>query len=396
MSTKTAIEWTDATWNPVTGCTKVSAGCKHCYAERNWARLSANPNTAYYGRDFTDVRCHDGVLTLPLRWTRPRKVFVNSMSDLFHPDVPFEFIAAVFAVMATANRHTYQLLTKRPERLGEFFRWLEARSVGANDRYMNSDYSQAGVRARQKLRDEGKPSLNEPSPPTEIVRALYDIGAPTVNATMDNSARFHHLQRLGECHWMTWPLRHVWLGVSVEDQDTADERIPLLLRTHAAVYWVSLEPLLGPVDVSAWMPCRRGNPEACFPGDNLHKCCECSNGQNGLDWVVVGGESGPKARPMHPDWARSLRDQCNAASVPFLFKQWGEFATEYQSGRDINFCYDRSTTGGWIEMDGTYSLGDGAAPSDPMTAEHVFRLGKKAAGRLLDGREWNQYPEISS
>ena len=311
MSDNAKIEWTDATWNPVTGCSKVSAGCKHCYAERDWARMSANPKTVYYGREFSDVRCHPERLKEgPIRWKKPRRIFVNSMSDLFHPDVPFEFIDEVFEVINCSRMHTFQILTKRPERVLEYFT----------------------------------------RPGAWVSEAIADFD-------------------------------HVWLGVTVENQEAADERIPLLLQTPAAVRWVSMEPLLGPVDLVGIF----ANPNDSRDGTNALEA---------LDWVVVGGESGPRARPMHPGWARSLRDQCTAAGVPFLFKQWGEFVTEYQSGRDTNFCYDNSNAGGWIDFNGASSLGEGAAPQDAMTAEHVFRLGKKAAGRLLDGVLHDGYPEV--
>jgi protein gp37 len=298
MSDKSHIEWTDATWNPVTGCSKVSAGCKHCYAERDWARLAANPQTRYYGRAFTDVQCHDDVLPLPLRWAKPRRIFVNSMADLFHPDVPDEFIADVFRTMAWAHQHTFQVLTKRPERM----------------RRLLSDY---------EFQD----------------------------AVTDNAH---------ECADWPWPLANVWLGVSVEDQTTADERIPLLLQTPAVVRWISAEPLLGPISLDCWPVF--GEDEKPF-----------------LHWVVGGGESGPLARPMHPAWARSLRDQCAAAGVPFLFKQWGEFRAgeEGQSPGDLRAEFGRVAESWPKDMPGVHTL---------------FRVGKKSAGRLLDGIEHNGYP----
>ena len=231
----TKIEWTDATWNPVTGCRKISPGCKHCYAERMSKRLHA-AGMPKYRNGFAVVTTHPDALDIPLRWRKPRAIFVNSMSDLFHDAVPDDFIRQVFAVMAQAHWHRYQVLTKRPERLL---------------------------------------ALNETLP---------------------------------------WPPQ-VWLGVSVES-DRYVGRIDLLRQTDAAVKFLSLEPLLGPL-----------------PGLNL----------DGIDWVIVGGESGPGARPMDREWAADIRDQCLAASVPFHFKQWGG----------------------------------------------VF---KKRNGRLLDGREWNGFP----
>jgi protein gp37 len=235
MAGNSHIEWTDATWNPVTGCSKVSPGCKHCYAERMAKRLQAmgQPN---YANGF-EVTLQPHMLELPLEWKRPRRVFVNSMSDLFHKDVPLSFIKRVFSVMRRAKWHQYQLLTKRSERL------LEVSPL------------------------------------------------------------------------LTWE-PHIWIGVSVENDDYTS-RIDDLRKTGADVKFLSLEPLLGPL--------RKLN-------------------LRGMDWVIVGGESGPGARPMNPDWVREIRDQCVRANVPFFFKQWG----------------------------GPF---------------------KKRTGRVLDGRTWDQMPQ---
>lgn len=226
MGDKSKIEWTDASWNPTTGCTKVSQGCKNCYAERVFPRA--------YGKDreFTDIHMHADRLDLPLHWARPRRVFVNSMSDLFHEKVPFSFVDAVMATMLGARQHTYQILTKRPARMREYF---------------------SGVR-----------------------------------------------------EW-TITREHIWLGVSVEDQATADERIPLLLQTPAAVRFVSYEPALGPVDFTNWL------------GEDHDSYAMI----DGLNWLIAGGESGPKARPADIAWFRSARDQCRAANVAFFMKQLG-------------------------------------------------------------------------
>jgi protein gp37 len=214
MATSSGIEWTEATWNPLTGCTKVSPGCKHCYAERLSLRLRAM-GSPKYANGFR-LTLHEGALDLPLRWTKPRAIFVNSMSDLFHQDVPDEFVLRVFDVMGRAHWHRFQVLTKRPERL----------------------------------------------------------------LTLDP-----------DLPWRP----NVWMGVSVENARYRG-RIDLLRRTGAAVKFLSLEPLLGPL-----------------PGLDL----------NGIDWAIVGGESGPGARPVDPAWVRDIRDQCQAAGVAFFFKQWG-------------------------------------------------------------------------
>jgi len=269
MSDKSGIEWTDATWNPVTGCSKVSQGCKNCYAEREWARIAAprdrcKPNR-YTGRAFTDVACHPDLLDRPLRWRKPRRIFVNSMSDLFHESVPFEFIASVFAIMGVTTRHIYQILTKRPERMLEFFKWV---------------HEEAG--AHEFCADE---RIFDHFP--------KDIPWEGINSTG------HGYDNCGPLY----PYENVWIGVSVEDQATADERIPLLLQTPAAVRWVSAEPLLGPIDFVNHFGIGNNRPV--------------------IDWCVVGGESGPQARPMNVQWVRDIILQCHAADVPVFVKQLG-------------------------------------------------------------------------
>jgi protein gp37 len=249
MSAKTGIAWTDATWNPVRGCTKISAGCAHCYAQtfaERWRGIPGHP----YEQGF-DVRLVPEALDLPLRWRKPRRIFVNSMSDLFHEDVPDSFIADVFNVMKDATRHTFQILTKRARRMSEFV----TRYTGA-----------------------------------------------------------------------TLPLPNVEIGVSVENQDAARERIPWLLETPAAVLIVSCEPLISAVDLTrievvaprpphgpgVWLDALRGHvigPDDMLPAK--------------IDWVIVGGESGPKARPCDIKWIRSLVEQTKAAGVACFVKQIG-------------------------------------------------------------------------
>ena len=273
MSDKSGIEWTDATWNPVSGCTKVSSGCKHCYAERVWARLSA-PNMPYSARPFTDVKCHPDRLDQPLRWRKPRRVFVNSMSDLFHEDVPFEFIASVFAIMGVTTRHTYQILTKRPERMNAFFAWaLQVQDEGGQWYPIEPDDFRAGDRIFDHW-------------PNNIPWFGYNNCGPV------------------------FPYENIWLGVSVENQKTANERAKLLRSTPAAVRFISVEPLLETVNLySAW---NGGDPS----GSSL----------DGLHWVIVGGESGPNARPMNADWARYIKGQCLAEEIPFFMKQMSKKA----------------------------------------------------------------------
>ncbi|SII86197.1 bacteriophage protein gp37 [Mycobacteroides abscessus subsp. abscessus] len=310
MGDKTGIEWTDATWNPVTGCDKVSPGCDHCYAE-TFAERWRGTEGHYFANGF-DVQLRPDKLDLPLRWTKPRKVFVNSMSDLFHDKVPDDYIAEVFAVMACSfcwdrPTHTFQLLTKRHARM---------RSLLSSDEF----------RAR-------------------VARIAAGMSEDGDNV---HDAIYYHY----------WPLPNVWLGVSAEDQKRADLRIPALLDTPAAVRFVSAEPLLGPINLHT-DPIEAGSP---FWGSQL-------------DWVIVGGESGHEDRPMHVDWVRSLRDQCLAASVPFLFKQWGETVPLGQMTDEARRRWD------------DYHA------CDVYPEESLWRIGKKRAGRELDGRTWDQYPE---
>jgi protein gp37 len=244
MSDKSHIEWTDASWNPVTGCSHVSEGCRNCYAEALSLRFnrSQHPWTAPYAAEH--VVLHPERLSQPLKWKEPRRIFVNSMSDLFHEQVPFDYVARVWDTMWRAPQHTFQILTKRPERMREFAtKWYSERS---------------GLSIRQ--------------------------------------ADFYP---------------HVWLGVSVEDQRAADERIPLLLATPAAVRFLSCEPLLGPVEFSDVT--RRSDAVEQLGKQAL----------NGIHWVIAGGESGPKHRTCELDWLRGLRDQCRVVGVPFFLKQLG-------------------------------------------------------------------------
>ncbi len=337
MSAATKIEWTrsddgsaGATWNPVTGCTKVSEGCDHCYAEtfaERWRGVPGHP----FEQGF-DVRLWPERLDLPLRWRKPKRIFLNSMSDLWHDAVGADFIARVFAVIALAERHTFQVLTKRPGRM---------RSVLASDRFWG------------RVRD-----------------AIPDYGPLTPAAEAAIGSRF---------------LPNLWLGVSVESQKWAAVRLDKLAAVSAGgVRFASCEPLLGPLDLRPWLG-------------------------SGLDWIITGGESGPKARPVHPDWVRSLRDQCLASGVAFLHKQWGEYLP-VQVTDDSGFAggrvFDDPRTGRRSaavirEPGGPF----GSGVLRPMRAgDHdgngqmldddtiAVRLGKGRAGRVLDGRTWDEFP----
>jgi len=283
----TKIEWTDAVWNPVTGCSKVSAGCKNCYAE-------GVANRFWGDRKFTDVRTHVDRLDAPLRWRKPRRVFVNSMSDLFHDAVPDEFIAEVFAVMAHARKHTFQVLTKRPERMREFM--LSAREM-----------------VRRAMHRVGRE--------IEALWTKHQLLAVYAKSVTEFDASFDE-----------WPKRNVWLGVSCEDQRAADERIPLLLQTPAAVRFVSAEPLLGPIDFKA-------TPQP-----------DCDR-KAIINWVIVGGESGPKARPCDVAWIRSIVRQCKESSVPVFVKQLGRHprGDRFDMSEASFVCVDAA---GWSEHDG--------------------------------------------
>jgi protein gp37 len=364
MGVTTGISWTDSTWNPIRGCSRVSEGCRHCYAERHAYRFSG-PGLAYEGlvqvkKDKEglaerlplwngQIKFVEEHLLDPLRWKKPRRVFVNSMSDLFHENCTDEMRDKIFAVMALCPQHTFQVLTKRPERMLEYF--------------------------NRKDRGERSKLVTNPS-------AWFVWNAATaIQAAAKKSIP-------GPFHWTTfddpdtvapWPLPNVHLGVSVENQATADQRIPLLLQTPAAVRFISAEPLLGPVELTAV-------PEIDLPGVAV--------GTPLLHWVIVGGESGAGARPMHPDWARSLRDQCTAAGVPFFFKQWGEWLPLTQRPpADTNPTYRNYCM---LHRDGSISSDMETCP--PISAGVGYgmaRVGTKAAGCLLDGVERHEFPEVT-
>jgi protein gp37 len=354
MSDKTKIEWTDATWNVINGCQVKSAGCKHCYAMRlAGTRMRHHPSRAGLTVDTKagpvwngEVKFIESELLKPLQWRKPRMIFVCAHGDLFYEAVPDEWIDRVFAVMALCPQHTFQVLTKRPERMREY---LTA-----------ADVRQRIGRAAHVLLEQ----MARSSP-------------PGVNWYADDDSI------------LPWPLPSVWLGVSVEDQATADERIPVLLETPAALRWISAEPLLGPVDLTTVEPTYdaageltsfiQAIPDPTDPCDKNH-----------IDWVVVGGESGPNSRPMHPDWARSLRDQCQAAGVPFLFKQWGSclpcsWDGEDETGRTGCYIIDEEHSS--VDYD---VLGKGRPVSG--SGGDFVRFHHKNTGRLLDGREWNEFP----
>lgn len=395
MSGNSNIEWTDSTWSPTTGCDRTSLGCDHCYALTLAKRLKAMGSAKYQtdGDPHTSgpgfgVAMHASALALPLAWRSPRKIFVNSMSDLFHAKITDEFIAQVFAVMAACPQHVFQILTKRHARM--------------------------------------RTLLSSPEFVERFEAEFLDL---TVN-------RFPHL---GQERW-SYPLPNVHLGVSVENQKWADIRIPALLGTPAAVRWISAEPLLGPIDLAGpiategplcgsrprltyWLTGRpHWTPEKRDDHGNVYQ--EPATGPR-LDWVVVGGESGPGARPMHPDWVRTVRDQCAEADVPFLMKQWGDWgpapfvvrvcdpavgwtgteeelaeakkraealgATHVHTGHA--YTREDGETGWWVHEIGhePWSLERVGLP-DGMAG--IRRWNKKRDGRALDGRLHDEYPRM--
>lgn len=340
----TSIEWTDKVWNPTRGCSRVSEGCRHCYAEGIAARFSRHIDEIagpYFGQTHDPfhgfatmtpqgprwtgkVALVPEKLMEPLRWKKPRRVFVNSMSDLFHEDLPEQAIIDVFGVMALAHGHTFQILTKRPERMRAF---LAAGDHGILDQF-------------RALRDRG------------------GIADRLVFQALDIKRR--------DGVELQWPLQNVWLGVSVENQEAADARIPLLLRTPAAVRFLSVEPLLGPVQLDpTWIvDYEIGQPE------------------KRIDWVIGGFESGRQARPGHRQWARALRDQCVAAGVPFFWKQNGAW---YPVTRDEPTCMRHADDPHWHNWWTTAENGE---------RDVSLLVGKKKAGRELDGRTWNEFPNV--
>jgi protein gp37 len=401
MADKSAIEWTDATWNPTRGCTRVSPGCggaNHqggCYAEKIAARFSGPgqpfagyaERTAHGGRWTGKLGLAEDMLELPLRWKKPRRIFVNSMSDLFHEALPDEAIDQVFARMALAPQHTFQVLTKRPARMRAYF---EERWQGTPAQRMKVGDSIIDMPAGGETGREHQVEI-------AVEAVLEDFPEMT---DPDNDALWTEAGNL-KIRQYKWPLPNVWLGISAERQEEADQRIPDLLETPAAKRFISAEPLLGPLDLvlsyGGWpMDVLRGWTQNTI--SNRYPIPK-------LDWVIAGGESGPNARPMHPDWARSLRDQCQAAGVPYFFKQFGEWveysqvgATEWtfieeRAGARYGFIADdkQGLFGGKL-FETRYPFDDRGDNGLGRIGPCMVRVGKKAAGAVLDGREWREFP----
>lgn len=299
MSDRTKIEWTDATWNPIRGCQRISSGCDHCYAERMARRFD-------HDHAWAGARQVPEALEVPLHWRRPKRVFVASMGDLFEESIPYSYVDRVWQVMAACPQHRFLVLTKRATRLENF-----------------------------------RPS--------------------------------------------TGLLPNVWLGLSVENQKTADERIPLLLQTPAAGRFVSVEPMLGWVDLVRACDCVLCGP-AGFDVPAVQGWGAF------LHWVICGGETGPGARPMNPYWVRWLRNQCEAEKVPFFFKSWGEWAPTGEMDDPQAFVCERGAHGP-LDTESIKRLCADVHPH-PCGRSMVYRVGKRRAGAALDGREWRQFPEV--
>jgi protein gp37 len=352
----TKIEWTHRkgtkgeTWNPIrarnkaTGgighfCTKVSAGCQNCYAADFQKRFKNTVRYAAQDADKVELFLDETVLMQPLRWKKPRTIFVCSMTDLFYEGHQDQWLDKVFSVMTMCPQHTFIVLTKRPERMRE---------------YISLDTSQENIHEILSYEAAVKWGCHEE---VEALGGKYFSGQYGEFGMCELPPGYEDVE-------FDWPLKNVWLGTSVEDQATTDERIPALLDTPATVRFLSIEPLLGPVSFEGRFV---DHPDPAYHVNWIEQ----------LDWIIVGGESGHNARPMHPDWARLLRDQCKAAGVPFFFKQWGAWTRNRVEGSyDSRMVWPSKESGiGGVIM---------------------TQVGKKAAGRSLDGVEHTEFPEVKS
>lgn len=342
------------TWNPIIGCSKVSEGCKNCYAEKMATRI----NHIEFGRHgaYSDKRNYTHVvegafpgagwngkthliksaLNKPLHWKKPRVIFVCSMGDMFHDSISITDIDRVFTVMASCPQHIFIVLTKRPENM---LRWFN---------YKDTSWANKGMQGDERIR--------------------YNC--------------YHNYGVQVEYKDWKWPFENVWLGVSAENQKQADIRIPFLLQTPAAVRFVSAEPLLAPIDFTI------RTDEYChnmlsggFAGVRMNEACI----SNKLDWVICGGESGHNARPMHPDWVRSIRDQCNTVGMPFFFKQWGELVPGCQAK------YLKLPLSEFVHKNVQFK-----SPNNPDKTNTYFKVGKHRSGNLLDGKKHEQYPKLTA
>jgi protein gp37 len=366
VSDRSAIEWTDASWNPIrarntlTGkigwhCTHASEACRFCYAEGFNTRLGTGeaykPGALVERQGPVKVFLDDKMLQLPLRWKKPRKIFVCSMTDLFADFVTDEWLDKIFAVMALCPQHTFQVLTKRPERMRAY-----CSSLG---RHHETD---------------------------RVSLAMKQLHAETGYGA---NGAFYTLGPQG------WHFKNIWLGVSAERQQEFNERWPHLRDTPAAIRFISYEPALGRLDACEALGIWQRQIQ---DDDGSYRRFEWERSPVAVrpDWFICGGESGPNARPMHPAWAHSLCDQCAAADVPFFFKQWGEWAPhkpvaggdlggDVRAGR-VRIVHPSGRSG--VEI----FQATGGRNTEP-GSRYMRRVGKKAAGRLLDGKEYSEFPQ---
>lgn len=326
----TKIEWADKAWNPVTGCTKISPGCKNCYAERMSKRLKGR--NGYPADDPFRVTVHPDRLGIPLKWKKPRRVFVNSMGDLFHKDVPFWFIDSLMRKVLIQKQHDFLILTKRPYAMKNYF------------------------------------------------LSLFQDGE-FVFRRSTNGEEF----LIGQAEEI--PIKNVWLGVTAEDQAQADNRIPVLLKIPAAVLFVSVEPMLSMVNIPAICSgCgKKGETATIQQKEAGHvECPDCwDTKQKTIDWVICGGESGPGARCLHPEFVKSLRDQCIGANVPFFFKSWGDWAP-FSVDLEKKVNTKQRLVGDQFRQEGPCALA-----KNPVT---MYKVGKKRSGNLLEYKTWEQFP----
>lgn len=357
MGTRTGIEYVDATWNPWIGCSRVSEACTNCYAER-WAKRC--------GRDFWKVaRASDNTFRMPMSRKRVPPgsfVFVCSWSDFFHEDVPDEWRNEALGMMAFRHDVTFLLLTKRPQKMAEYLGDVSWPEVGGA---LACEFDRQPTRALRAELEQAVSWLHgewcedeEPKPPWSVMADVW------------------------------YGLPNVWLGVTAENQARADERIPTLLQLDwPGKRFVSLEPMLGPIDLNGTTVGHAVGPcDECESVTN-NRACESCDGIASIEWVIAGGESGPGARPMHPDWLRLLRDECQATSVRFCFKSWGEWAP-YRPDWPLGL----HTEGGYWGGDGKWHT---QSCGTRIVAE-MTRYGRKTSGRELDGREWLERPEVIS
>jgi len=387
---QTTIEWCQASWNPATGCGDdvVSAGCRNCYARRLSRRLAGRAGypaaDAPGGGSFAVTRRPDR-LGEPVGWTKPTRVFVCSMGDLFHAEIPFEYIAAVYGAMCVTPRHTFCVLTKRPWRRKVFKEWVQENKRG----YCHGEGGLTGNCYGEQVGING-PEMAEWNRRHKAAVRHYWPQIPDPAETIGDA-----------CLSPPWPLPNVWEGVTVENQAAADERIPLVLETPAAMRFVSVEPMLGAVDLTAWLPRtltveqRNDLYDATrsSPPDGYGLAVQQAENLPALDWVIAGGETGPGARPVHPDWLRALRDQCIEAGVPFFFKHWGEWAP-----------HNVTDSAPWAWGHGRYADWRGDDYPEHARGWHFAkfrggmtccaRLGRKQTGRFVDGRTWDGAPLV--